>query len=102
MNNELKRIWQSINTEQRIFFLMDESTQLIWAFRKNGDKNSLEDFKERLEAALSFADIELREMEIKNKIMALLTADVNSDTADEFAELAREIRIGYGNARHCA
>ncbi len=103
---DLHSVWGKMSIDDRICFLADESTQLIWTLRKNSDKGSLEEFRERLEANLDFADVELHELEIKDKITALLTAGIDADTADELSELAKEIRRGYGklhgDVRPCA
>ena len=80
------------NTEKHIYFLVDESIQFIWNLRKAGDKNSIEEFRERLRDIISFADFEIHEVEIKNNVTALLNAGINDDTAGEMTELAKDIR----------
>ena len=81
-----------MNTDKRINFLVNEIIQFIWSLRKADDKSSLEEFRERLADTVVFADIELHELEIKNKITTLLVSDINKDTADEISELVKDIR----------
>ncbi len=96
MNEELYSIWENIDIEHRMFFLVNESAQLIWNLCKNGDKNTLKDFRERLRADLSFADDELYELELKDKIKALCKAiassEINETVADRLSELSEEIQ----------
>ena len=88
-----------MNTEERISFLVNGNIQFIWGLRKAGDKVSLEEFRERLADVISFADVELHELEIKNKITALLDAGIDEDTADELGGLAKDVRGFVGERK---
>lgn len=92
MIDELYSVWGNVNTDDKMFFLINESAMLIWELRKAGDKSRLENFRERLKADLSFADDELHELEIRSRIKALCETDIDETAADELAELANEIR----------
>ena len=84
-----------MKTDERMSFLVNENIQFIWELRKAGDKNTLEEFRERLADIVSFADVELHELEIKNRITALLDAGIDENTADELVGLAKDVH-GHG------
>lgn len=98
MNEELYSIWENIDTEHRMFFLVNESAQLIWNLCKTGDAERLKDFRERLRADLSFADDELHELELKtslrDKLKAIYEFGINESTSQELEELLDKV-IGY-------
>ena len=98
INEELYSIWDNIDTEHRMFFLVNESAQLIWNLCKTGDAERLKDFRERLRADLSFADDELHELELKtslrDKLKAIYEFGINESTSQELEELLDKV-IGY-------
>ena len=82
--------WEN-TIEGRVFLLVNNLVQFIWELFKAGDKNRLEEFRERLIDVISFADFELHELEIRGRIKALCETDIDEVAADELAELAGEI-----------
>ena len=91
LNDKLYSIWENIPADDKMFFLINESAILISELRKAGDKTGLEDFRKRLKADLSFADVELQELELRSRIKALCGTDIDEAAADELTALAKEI-----------
>ncbi len=95
MNEELYSVWENVPTEDRMFFLVNESAMLIWNFNRAGNAEQLKDFRERLRSTLSFADNELYELEVKAKIKALFEdtkgVALNESIAQRLMELSDEI-----------
>ena len=79
-------------TDNRIFLLVDNALQLVWELFKAGDKSKLEEFREHVNDVLICTDLELRELELRDRIKALCEANIDEATAGELAELANEIR----------
>ena len=91
LDDTLYSVWENTSTKDKMFFLINESAMLVLELFKADDKSRLENFRKRLKADLSFADVELHELEIRNRIKALCEADIDEVAADELAELAGEI-----------
>ena len=92
--DKLYEVWENIPTDYRMFFLVNQSSELIWELNKSSDAVRLKDFRERLRATLSFADDELHELEVREKLNALLGSDIDEGTANTLTELLGQVR-GY-------
>ena len=89
--DKLYEVWENIPTDYRMFFLVNQSAMLLWDLNKASDAGRLKDFRERLQATLSFADIEVHELAIRSKLKSLLDTDITESSADTLAEISEEV-----------
>ena len=89
--DKLYEVWENIPTDYRMFFLVNQSSELIWELNKSSDAVRLKDFRERLQATLRFADIEVHELEVRSKLKSLLDTDITESSADTLAGISEEV-----------
>ena len=89
--DKLYEVWENIPTDYRVFFLVNESAMLLWDLNKASDTGRLKDFRERLQATLSFVDIEVHELAIRSKLKYLLDTDITESSADTLAGISEEV-----------